>query len=424
MMHIYRAGTAEADARLREIRARRAGANEKIARSVREILADVREHGWEAVVRRSELYDGAPARELSRIEWDDAAALCPPAVSAALEKAAARIRDYQEKLLVASKEWRSPDGGRVGVLSRGLTTVGLYVPGGTAAYPSSVLMNAVPAKVAGVGTLLMVTPPTKHLSPAVLRAAQIAGVDRVFAVGGAQAVAALAFGAGMPRADKVVGPGNAYVAEAKRQLFGLLDIDMIAGPSEVLVIADETADPVFAAADLLSQAEHDKMAGVILLTTSETVARNVRAEIARQLMTLPRREIAEAAMVGFGALLVCEELEEAVALANELAPEHLELLTRDPDALLPSIRNAGAVFLGPYSPEPLGDYMAGPSHVLPTSGSARFFSPLSVDTFLKKTSVIGYERAHLAPIWRDIVTLAEAEGLDAHANSIKMRFRP
>ncbi len=288
---------------------------------------------------------------------------------------------------------------------RGLGRVGIYVPGGTAAYPSSVLMCAVPAKVAGVGEIIMVTPPTENLNDAVLAAAKIAGVDRCIAVGGAQAVAALA-----------------YVASAKRMAYGALDIDMIAGPSEVLVIADGSADPKIVAADLLSQAEHDKLASAVLLTTSRTLAEAVDAELVRQTGYLSRSEIMEASLRDFSFAIVCQSLSQAAELANEIAPEHLEIVTEDPRALLPNIHNAGAVFLGAWSPEPLGDYLAGPNHVLPTSGTARFFSPLSVDSFLKSMSVIQYDRASLEQVRGHVVDLAESEHLTAHANSIRVRF--
>lgn len=269
----------------------------------------------------------------------------------------------------------------------------------------------------------MVTPPTENLNDAVLAAAKIAGVDRVIAVGGAQAVAALAYGAGfIPKVDKLVGPGNAYVAAAKRMAYGTLDIDMVAGPSEVLVIADESADPKYVAADLLSQAEHDRLASSVLLTTSQELATRVDAEIIRQTSYLGRSEIIAASLRDFGCAIVCRDLKQAAELANEVAPEHLEIVTEDPRSLLPDIQNAGAVFLGAWSPEPLGDYLAGPDHVLPTSGTARFFSPLSVDSFLKTMSVVEFSRETLAPIREEIVTMAEAEHLTAHANSIRVRF--
>ena len=408
---------------LQAMRARAAQANEEIDRAVSAIMEDVRKNGYPAVAACSRKFDGAEPYEIAPERLEAACAACPPELLSALERAAANIRDYNEKLLLKSQEWRSPDGGVVGRIVRGLSRVGIYVPGGTAAYPSSVLMNAVPAKVAGVGEIVMVTPPTENLNDAVLAAAKIAGVDRVIAVGGAQAVAALTYGAGfIPRVDKLVGPGNAYVAAAKRMAYGQLDIDMVAGPSEVLVIADEKADPRLAAADLLSQAEHDKLASAVLLTTSRALAEAVDREIIRQTGYLTRSEIMEASLRDFGCAIVCDTLEDCAALANEIAPEHLEIMTENPRALLPRIKNAGAVFLGAWSPEPLGDYLAGPDHVLPTSGTARFFSPLSVDSFLKTMSIIQYDKASLEPIRNDIIRLAEAEHLTAHANSIRVRF--
>ena len=408
---------------LQAMRARAAQAGAEINRAVAAIMEDVRENGYPAVAACSRKFDGAEPYEITPERLEAACAACPPELLSALERAAANIRDYNEKLLLKSQEWRSPDGGVVGRAVRGLSRVGIYVPGGTAAYPSSVLMNAVPAKVAGVGEIVMVTPPTENLNDAVLAAAKIAGVDRVIAVGGAQAVAALTYGAGfIPRVDKLVGPGNAYVAAAKRMAYGQLDIDMVAGPSEVLVIADEKADPRLAAADLLSQAEHDKLASAVLLTTSRALAEAVDREIIRQTGYLTRSEIMEASLRDFGCAIVCGTPDDCAALANEIAPEHLEIMTENPRALLPQIKNAGAVFLGAWSPEPLGDYLAGPDHVLPTSGTARFFSPLSVDSFLKTMSIIQYDKASLEPIRNDIIRLAEAEHLTAHANSIRVRF--
>ena len=405
------------------MRARQAQANAAIEAAVAEIFNTVKENGFSAVRDYSLCFDHAEPREIRREELDAAYAACPGALIAALEHAAANIRDYNEKLLSHTLEWSSPDGGVVGRIVRGLKRVGVYVPGGTAAYPSSVLMNAVPAKVAGVEEIVMVTPPTGNLNHAVLAAAKIAGVDRVIAVGGAQAVVALTYGAGfIPRVDKLVGPGNAYVAAAKRMAYGTLDIDMVAGPSEVLVIADETARPKDVAADLLSQAEHDRLASSVLLTTSQGLATRVDAEIIRQTSYLGRSEIIAASLRDFGCAIVCRDLKQAAELANEVAPEHLEIVTEDPRSLLPDIQNAGAVFLGAWSPEPLGDYLAGPDHVLPTSGTARFFSPLSVDSFLKTMSVVEFSRETLAPIREEIVTMAEAEHLTAHANSIRVRF--
>ena len=424
MIDIIRADGRLEQEKISAMRARAAQANENIDRSVAEIIRNVKENGFAAVKEYSLRFDRAEPYEISREMLDAAYDRCPAELTGALERAAANIRDYSEKLLAKTMEWTSPDGGTVGRVVRGLTRVGIYVPGGTAAYPSSVLMNAVPARVAGVDEIVMVTPPTENLNDAVLAAAKIARVDRVIAVGGAQAVAALTYGAGfIPRVDKLVGPGNAFVASAKRMAYGQLDIDMVAGPSEVLVIADGTADPVYVAADLLSQAEHDKMASAVLLTDSMELARAVDGEIARQIGYLGRSEIIECSLRDFGCAIVCESLEQAARLANEIAPEHLEIVTEQPRALLPLIRNAGAVFLGSYSPEPLGDYMAGPDHVLPTSGTARFFSPLSVDSFLKTMSVIEYDRASLEKVHGQVITLAEAEHLTAHANSIKVRFQ-
>ncbi len=404
------------------LRRRKGTVNAKINSIAAQIMADVRENGYEAVERYSRKLDGAEPREIGRNELEAALGRCDTKLVAAMRRSARNIRAYQEALLPKTKVWNT-DAGTLGQLVRGLHRVGIYVPGGAAAYPSSVLMNAVPAVVAGVEEIIMVTPPTKNLNDAVMAAACIAGVDRVIAVGGAQAVAALTYGAGfIPKVDKLVGPGNAYVAAAKRLAFGELDIDMVAGPSEVLVIADDGANPAYAAADLLSQAEHDPLAAAILLTDSAEFAVQVAAEIEKQSEKLERADIINSSLRDYGAIMICESLTDAAKLANEIAPEHLELLTRDPEGLLSYLTNAGAIFLGESSPEPLGDYMAGPSHVLPTSGTARFFSPLSVDSFLKKTSVIGYKREALAAVKDDIIRFAEAEGLTAHANSLKVRF--
>ena len=308
---------------------------------------------------------------------------------------------------------------------RGLKRVGIYVPGGTAAYPSSVLMNAVPAKIAGVQEIIMVTPPGKdgNPNPNIMAAAAVAGVDKVFLVGGAQAVAALAYGTQrIPKVDKIVGPGNIFVATAKKLLYGVVDIDMVAGPSEILIVADSTADAAFLAADLMSQAEHDMRASAILLTTSESLAKNTLREIDRQIKTLVRQEIIQKSFDDYGEIIVCDNLRQALDFANELAPEHLELCVAEPLKYIGMVDNAGSVFLGNWSPEPLGDYYAGPNHVLPTSGTARFFSPLSVDSFVKKSSFIYYTPEELKKAKDDIMLLAETEGLTAHANSIKVRF--
>lgn len=423
MIEIIEANGRAEQEKITAMRARAAAVSADIERAVSAIMVDVRENGFSAVERYSLKFDGAAPREITAGEIEAAYAACSPELIAAMEHAAANIRDYNEKLLVRTMAWRSPDGGTVGRVIRGLTRVGIYVPGGTAAYPSSVLMNAIPAKVAGVEEIVMVTPPTKNLNDAVLAAAKIAGVDRILAVGGAQAVAAVTYGAGfIPKVDKLVGPGNAFVAAAKRLAYGKLDIDMVAGPSEVLVLADKTANPKFVAADLLSQAEHDKLASAVLLTTSAEVAKAVDREIVRQTGYLTRSEIMECSLRDFGCAIVCADLDQAVELANEIAPEHLEIVTAQPRALLPKIKNAGAVFLGAWSPEPLGDYLAGPDHVLPTSGSARFFSPLSVDSFLKSMSILEFSCETLAPLQQQIIAMAESEHLTAHANSIRVRF--
>ncbi|WNX86318.1 histidinol dehydrogenase [Agathobaculum sp. NTUH-O15-33] len=416
-------GTAE-HAVLREMKARAAGARGDIEQTVRAIMDDVQARGFDAVCEYAEKFDKQKPYLVGRELLERAYDSCEPGLIAALEKAAANIRDYHEQMLAKSWQWQRAPGETLGQTVRGLSRVGLYVPGGTAAYPSSVLMNAIPAKVAGVGELIMVTPPTENMSKEVLAAAKIAGVDTVIAVGGVQAVAALTFGAGfIPQVDKIVGPGNAFVAAAKKLAYGTVDIDMIAGPSEVLVIADHTADPTYVAADLLSQAEHDRLASAVLLTDSMAQAQAISCEMERQGKQMPRWDIIRESVQNYGCAIVFEELADACRVADQVAPEHLEIVTAEPREWLPYLHNAGAIFLGGYAPEPLGDYMAGPCHVLPTSGTARFFSPLSTDTFLKKTSVIEYTRDALAGYANDIIALAEAEHLNAHANSIAVRFQ-
>lgn len=427
MLEIILAGEGREQEKTAAMRARAAKAGAEVDRAAAEILRDVRARGYDAVREYSLRFDKSEPRELTADELRRAAECVPPKLLAALKKSAAHIRAYQTKLrdevTFGTLLWDSPIGGKVGRTVRPLRRVGVYVPGGRAAYPSSVLMNVIPAKVAGVEEVIMVTPPTENLNDAVLAAAWVAGVDRCIAVGGAQAVAALAYGAGpIPRVDKLVGPGNAYVAAAKRMVYGSLDIDMVAGPSEVLVIADETADPKYVAADLLSQAEHDPLASAVLLTDSEPLARAVDGEIVRQTAYLERRDIIEASLRDFGCAIVCSSLAECARLADEIAPEHMEIMTADPYPVMAQVHNAGAIFLGANTPEPLGDYMAGPDHVLPTSGTARFFSPLSVDAFLKKTSVLDFGREDLASVKDEIITLAQAEYLTAHANSIRVRF--
>lgn len=408
---------------IREMKARAAGARGDIEQTVRSIMDDVQARGWDAVCEYAKKFDKREPYTITPEQLDAAYAACSPALITALEKAAANIRDYHEQMLAKSWEWKRSEGEILGQTVRGLARVGLYVPGGTAAYPSSVLMNAVPAKVAGVGELIMVTPPTENLSNEVLAAAKIAGVDTVIAIGGVQAIAALTYGAGfIPQVDKIVGPGNAFVAAAKKLAFGTVDIDMIAGPSEVLVIADHTANPTWVAADLLSQAEHDRLASAVLLTDSMAQAQAISCEMERQAKLLPRYDIIKESVQNYGCAIVFDELADACKMADVVAPEHLEVVTANPREWLPYLHNAGAIFLGQYAPEPLGDYMAGPCHVLPTSGTARFFSPLSTDTFLKKTSVIEYMRDALAGYAQDIIALAQSEHLDAHANSIAVRF--
>lgn len=427
MLDIILAGEGREQEKTAAMRARAAEAGAEVDRAAADILREVRLRGYEAVRDYSLRFDGSEPRELSRDELCQAAGRVPGALLAALEKSAEHIRAYQTRLrdevTFGTLLWDSPVGGKVGRTVRPLRRVGVYVPGGRAAYPSSVLMNVIPAKTAGVEEVIMVTPPTENLNDAVLAAAWVAGVDRCIAVGGVQAVAALAYGAGfIPRVDKLVGPGNAYVAAAKRMVYGTLDIDMVAGPSEVLVIADSTADPKYVAADLLSQAEHDPLASAVLLTNSEELAQAVAAEIVRQAGYLSRRDIIEASLRDFGCAIVCESIESCARLADEIAPEHMEIVTADPYAVMELVHNAGAIFLGANTPEPLGDYMAGPDHVLPTSGTARFFSPLSVDAFLKKTSVLDFGREDLAKVKDEIIALAQSERLTAHANSIQVRF--
>ena len=390
------------------------------------ILRDVRDNGDRAVRAYSEKFDGwvPDSLEISMAEIERITADCDPAFLAAMERAAENIRAFHARQKQQSRIDPEHNGVLMGQRVRGLHRVGVYVPGGTAAYPSSVLMNVIPAKIAEVGEIVMVTPPGRTGKPDknILAAAKIAGVDRVFLIGGAQAVAALAYGTeSVPKVDKVVGPGNIFVATAKKLLYGTIDIDMIAGPSEILVIADSSAKPEYLAADLMSQAEHDRMASAILITPDEALARATADEIERQMETLSRRDIIRESIDNFGAIIVCESLTEAVDFANELAPEHLEVCCENPLEYIGKLDNAGSVFLGNYSPEPLGDYFAGPNHVLPTSGTARFFSPLSVDDFIKKSSFIYYTKDALLAAADDIIRIAETEELTAHANSIAVR---
>lgn len=419
-------GSAEIEL-LKEIESRSEKTNKDVTAIVADILANVKERGDEAVREYTIKFDGkAPENtEISKEEMAQLAQSCDKDFLKALERASENIADFHKRQLRESFFTTKQDNVILGQRIRGLEKVGIYVPGGTAAYPSSVLMNAIPAKIAGVKEIIMVTPPTKEgkPNPDIMAAAYIAGVDRVLLMGGAQAVAALAYGTEtVPKVDKIVGPGNIFVATAKKLLYGTVDIDMIAGPSEILVMADKTANPAFVAADLMSQAEHDVLASAILLTTSEELVDSVKLEIEKQSATLSRKEIIEQALSSYGAIIICENTDQMVDFANKLAPEHLEVCMENPLDYIGVLDNAGSVFLGHYSPEPLGDYFAGPNHVLPTSGTARFFSPLGVDSFIKRSSFIYYSEKALERDAKDIIKFAETEGLTAHANSIKVRF--
>lgn len=408
---------------------KRAGeADQKIVDIVSTIIRNVKENGDDAVREYTVRFDGSVPKKtvITKEELQSYLDMVDDDFKSAIIKAKDNIYDFH--LRQAQQSWMTTkeNGVIMGQRVRGLHRVGIYVPGGTAAYPSSVLMNAVPAKIAGVKEIIMVTPPGKdgNPNPNIMAAAAVAGVDKVFMVGGAQAVAALAYGTErIPKVDKIVGPGNIFVATAKKLLYGIVDIDMVAGPSEILIVADKTADPSFLAADLMSQAEHDKLASAILLTTSADLARATLHEIDKQIKDLERQNIIEESLENYGEIIVCESLEQAISFANELAPEHLEFCVSEPLKYIGKVDNAGSVFLGNFSPEPLGDYFAGPNHVLPTSGTARFFSPLGVDSFVKKSSFIYYTPQELSKAKDDIITLAESEGLTAHANSISVRFK-
>lgn len=406
------------DAKLAALTRYDAAQDPSVQKAVRKILADVRKRGDAAVRAYTKKFDGVVPREY---EVSEKFVDQIPAVQAeALRAAHDRIRAFHEKQLQQSWDFTDVDGTRLGQQVSPLERVGLYVPGGKAAYPSSVLMNAVPARVAGVRELVMASP---NPSPLVLAAAALAGVDRVLGIGGAQAIGALAYGTrSIPRVDKIVGPGNAYVAEAKRQVFGEVGIDMVAGPSEILVIADGSANPDWVAMDLFSQAEHDESAQAILLSPDEAYLDAVAASIGKLIGGMPRRAVIEASLKARGALILTRDLEEACAVANRIAPEHLELAVQDPEKILPKVRTAGAIFLGQWSSEAIGDYCAGPNHVLPTAGTARFSSPLGVYDFQKRTSVIGVSERSAAKLGRVAVTLAEGEGLSAHARAAQMRF--
>lgn len=395
---------------------------------VSDILSDVRKNGDDALYRYCEKFDRVEldSLEVSKEEIEEAFSSVEPEFIRILNRAAENIRAFHEKQVRQSFFMNDREGILVGQKVIPIERVGIYVPGGTAAYPSTVLMDSIPAKIAGCSEIVMVTPPGKdgRVNPAILAAAKIAGVDRVFKIGGAQAVAALAYGTqSVPRADKIVGPGNAFVAEAKRQVFGQVAIDMIAGPSEILIIADETCQAAVVASDMLSQAEHDRLACAVLITPSEALAQAVASELEKQLSCLPREEIARESIEKNGKIILTQSIEEAISIANAIAPEHLELCVDRPFDYLDRIKNAGSVFLGKNCPEALGDYLAGPNHTLPTSGTARFSSPLSVDDFVKKMQITYYTEEALAAVSEDVAYFAEKEGLCAHATSARARFR-
>lgn len=412
---------------LKEVEKRSSETNEKVEATVREIIANVRSGGDKAVKEYTAKFDCPDCEyyEVPQEVINDALTESDPKLVDALLNCVEKITAFHQKQKQNGYMMTGEDGTILGQRIRGLDRVGLYVPGGTAAYPSSVLMNAIPAKIAGVKEIIMVTPPLKDGTPNkdILLAANICGVDRIFMCGGAQAVAALAYGTEqIPKVSKIVGPGNIFVATAKKILYGIVDIDMIAGPSEILVVADDTANPKYIAADLMSQAEHDKLASAILVTTSEKLADCVIKEIDRQSAYLSRKEIIDYSLDNYGAVIIANDMMQACDIANRLAPEHMEIVAENPLEYIGKIDNVGSLFLGQYAPEPLGDYYAGPNHVLPTSGTARFFSPLSVDSFIKKSSYIYYTGQALNEAADDIITVAERERLTAHANSIKVRI--
>lgn len=418
-------GKAEFDY-LKALKARQQETNADVTRAVQEILDDVRREGDAAVIRYSAKFDHMEG-PITVIEADAIAAAkerIDAQLLAAMERAAENIRRFHQQQVQESYVDFREDGSMMGQKVRPLKRVGLYVPGGTAAYPSSVLMNAIPAKIAGVPELVMVTPPNAEGKPrdVILAAAAVAGVDRIYMIGGAQAVAALAYGTEpIPQVDKIVGPGNIFVATAKRLLYGVVDIDMIAGPSEILIVADEHANPRYIAADLMSQCEHDVLAGGVLLTDSAALAEAVKEELARQLETLSRADIIRQSLNDYGVIVVFKDIDACIDYSNEVAPEHLELAIEAPESYLGRVENAGSVFLGDWTPEPVGDYYAGANHVLPTSGTARFFSPLGVDSFYKRMGFTAYSKKALLNGADDIICFAEAEGLTAHANAVKVR---
>lgn len=417
----------ELNPRIREANKKLFGADLTAAEIVDRIVGDVRRDGDEAVIKYTKLIDRTEFTPeefvVTEAEYEAAYQEADPAVVDSLRKAAENVRRYHQEQKPNSWMTYRDKGSILGQSVIPLDRVGIYVPGGTAAYPSSVIMNAMPAVVAGVKEIIMMVPPKNgKINPYVLVAAKEAGVSKIFKIGGAQAIAAMAFGTEtIPRVDKITGPGNIFVTLAKKAVYGHCDIDMLAGPSEILIVADKTADPAYTAADMLSQAEHDMLASSIVITDSPELAEKVAVEAEKQLKVLPREEITRASLDRNGMIIITEDIMQAVELANVSAPEHMEVLTEQPFQLLPYIRHAGAVFLGAYSPEPLGDYFAGPNHVLPTGGTARYYSVLNVETFMKRTSIISYTQEQLDAVSDDVVRLAEAEGLQAHANAVKLR---
>jgi histidinol dehydrogenase len=431
-VRVLRVGGKGFDRYLSEVEGRVAQDGLHLEREVRSILKDVRNRGDEALVHYTQVFDGLriPIHQLQvkRSEVREAYRKVPQDFLGTLKRATRRIRKFHQllskKLMTSLKE--EEKGIRLGQAMRPLERVGIYVPGGKASYPSTVLMAAIPAKVAGVHEILMVTPPQKGgISPAVLVAADLAGVDRIYRIGGVQAIAALAYGTkSIPKVDKIVGPGNQYVATAKRLVYGEVDIDMVAGPSEIVIVSDESTPSSFVAADLISQAEHDEMALAILITNSEAFGREVKKGVERQLSSLKRRKIASASLNRRGAILIVKNLEQAMKLVNRIAPEHLELAVSRPLSLIKSVKHAGAVFLGPYTPEAIGDYMAGPNHILPTAGTARFSSPLGVEDFIKRINLMSFTQSALKRFEKDIKRFAEWEGLEGHYQSVQKRMAP
>ncbi len=430
-MKILRVGEKGFDRYLSEIEGRGAQDGFRLEKKVRSILEGVRKRGDKALVHYTQAFDGLriPIHKLpvKRSEVREAYRKVPGDFLETLKEAARRIRKFHQLL---SHRWVQSlkvkeRGIRLEQVMKPLERVGIYVPGGKASYPSTVLMAAIPAKVAGVREILMVTPPQKEgISPSVLVAADLAGVDRIYQLGGVQAIAALAYGTrSIPRVDKIIGPGNQYVATAKRLVFGDVDIDMVAGPSEIVIVSDENTPPSFVAADLISQAEHDEMALAILMTDSETFGREVKREIARQLSSLKRRKVASASLHQRGAILIVKNTEQAIRLVNRIAPEHLELAVSRPLSLIKNVKHAGAVFLGPYTPEAIGDYMAGPNHILPTAGTARFSSPLGVEDFIKRTNLMHFSKSALRRFEKDVKRFAEWEGLEGHYRAVQIRMK-